>query len=161
AAEGTIHWDGHKRIIAGLDRFADRKRPIFLNLRGGDLGVAMSIGRLLRERGIDVGVGRTIADQCRGSGEADCIGPKSAGDPLQASVWSIGTCDLICVLVLAGGVHRTLPEDTIIVIQGSEISNRLGLNVSEEHREGLHARFRDLTKIYLTQMGVDPALADM
>src|SRR5215470_1796877 len=67
AAEGTIHWDGHKRIIAGLDRFADRKRPIFLNVRGGDLGVAMSIGRLVRERGIDVGIGRTIADQCRGS----------------------------------------------------------------------------------------------
>src|SRR5262245_27624771 len=26
AVEGTVHWDGHKRILAGLDRFADRKR---------------------------------------------------------------------------------------------------------------------------------------
>jgi len=162
AAEGTVHWDGHKRLIAGLDRFADRKRPVFLNVRGqSNLSVAMSIGRIFRERGIDVSVGRTIADRCGGLSESDCGALKRSGVALHASLSSIRTCDLACVLILAGGVRRTLPEDTTVLIQSTQISNRLGLNVSEEHREGLHARFREQIKLYFTQMGVDPALADM
>ena len=161
AAEGAVHWDGYKRFIAGLDRFADRKRPVFLNVRGrSDLNAAMSIGRLLRERGYDVGVGQTIADQCRGLTALDCVALKRSGVSLPASLSSIGTCDLACVLILAGGVRRTLPEDTSVVIQSTKIANRLGLNVSEEHREGLHAHFRDQIKLYFSQMGVDPTLAD-
>jgi hypothetical protein len=161
AAEGTVHWDGHTRFTAGLDRFADRKRPIFLNVRGqSDLNVAMSIGRLLRKRGYDVGVGQTIADQCQGN-ESDCVALKRSGVSLPASLSSIGTCDLACVLILAGGVHRTLPEDTKAVIQSTTIANRLGLNISDEQREGLHAHFRDHIKLYFAQMGVDPALADV
>jgi hypothetical protein len=161
AAEGTVHWDGYKRFIAGLDRFADRKRPVFLNVRGqSNLNVAMSIGRLLRERGYDVGVGQTIADQCRGLNDSDCVALKRSGVSLPASLSSIGTCDLACVLILAGGVRRTLPEDTTVLIQSAQIVNRLGLNVSDEHREGLHAHFREQIKLYFAQMGVDPALAD-
>jgi hypothetical protein len=95
AAEGTVHWDGHTRFTAGLDRFADRKRPIFLNVRGqSDLNVAMSVGRLLRKRGYDVAVGQTIADQCRGLNESDCVALKRSGVSLPASLSSIGTCDL-------------------------------------------------------------------
>ena len=162
AAEGTVHWDGHKRIIAGLDRFADRKRPVFLNVRGqSNLGVAISIGKIFRERGIDVGVGKTIADRCGGLSESDCVALKRSGVALHASLSSVVTCDLACVLILAGGVRRTLPEDTTVLIQSTQILNRLGLNVSEERREGLHARFHEQIKLYFTQMGVDPALADM
>jgi hypothetical protein len=161
AAEGTVHWDGHTRFIAGLDRFADRKRPVFLNVRGqSNLNVAMSIGRLLRERGYDVGVGQTIADQCQGLNDSDCVALKRSGVSLPASLSSIGTCDLACILILAGGVRRTLPEYTTVLIQSTQIANRLGLNVSDEHREGLHAHFREQIKLYFAQMWVDPALAD-
>jgi hypothetical protein len=162
AAEGTIHWDGHTRFTAALDRFADRKRPIFLNVRGqSDLNAAMSIGRLLRERGYDVGIGQTIADQCRGLNDSDCVALKRSGVSLPASLSSIGTCDVACVLILAGGVRRTLPEDTTILIQSTKIANRLGLNVSDEHRDGVHAHFHEQSKLYFAQMGVDPVLADM
>lgn len=161
-AEGTVPWDGHKRIIAGLDRFADRKHPVFINVYDkSNLSVATSIGRLLRERGIDVGVGQTIVDRCRGLSKSDCVALKRSGVSLNSALSSIGTCDLACVLILAGGVRRTLPEDTTVLIQSTQISNRLGLNVSDEHRGGLHARFREQTKLYFTQMGVDPALADI
>ena len=161
AAEGAVQWDGYKRVIAGLDRFPDRKRPVFLNVRGqGNLSAATSIGRILRERGVDVGIGRTIADQCQGLSELDCVALKRSGVSLNASLSSIGTCDLACVLILAGGVRRMLPENTTVVIQGTHILNRLGLNVSDDHREGVHARFREQTKLYFAQMGVDPALAD-
>jgi hypothetical protein len=162
AAEGRVYWDGYKRVIAGLDRFANRKRPVFLNIRGqSDLGVAMSIGRILRERGIEVGVGQTIADRCQGLSEPDCLALKRSGASLHASLSSIGTCDLACVLILAGGVRRMLPEDTTVVIHSSQVFNRLGLNVTDEHRQGIHARFRDQSKIYFAQMGLDPALADI
>jgi hypothetical protein len=161
AAEGTIHWDGHTRFIAGLDRFADRKGPIFLNVRGqSNLNVAMSIGRLLRERGYDVGVGQTTADQCRDLNDSDCVALKRSGVSLPASLSSIGTCDLACVLILAGGVRRTLPEYTTVLIQNTQIANRLGLNISDENRDGLHAHFREQIKRYFAQMGVAPALAD-
>ena len=162
AAEGRVYWDGYKRVIAGLDRFANRKRPVFLNVRGqSDLGVATSIGRILRERGIEVGVGQTIVDRCRGLSEPDCVTLKRSGVSLHASLSSISTCDLACVLILAGGVRRTLPEDTTVVIHSSQVFNRLGLNVSDEHRQGIHARFREQSKIYFAQMGLDPALADI
>jgi hypothetical protein len=162
AAEGRVYWDGYKRIIAGLDRFVNPKRPIFLNFRGqSDLGVAISVGRILRQRGIEVGVGQTIADRCRGLSEPDCVALKRSGVPLHASLSSIGTCDLACVLILAGGVRRMLPEDTTVVIHSSQVFNRLGLNVSDEHRQGIHARFREQSKIYFAQMGIDPALADI
>jgi hypothetical protein len=161
-AEGRVYWDGYKRIIAGLDRFANRKRAVFLNVRGqSDLGVATSIGRILRQRGIEVGVGQTIPDQCWGLSESDCVALKRSGASLHASLSSIKTCDLACVLILAGGVRRTLPEDTTVVIHSSQVFSRLGLNVSDEHRQGIHARFREQSKIYFAQMGLDPALADI
>jgi len=162
AAEGTVHWDGHKRIIAGLDRLADRRRPVFIDLRGqSDLGVAISIGRIFRGRGIDVGVGRTIPDQCRGVSESDCIALKLSGASLDASLSSIDTCELPCIFMLAGGVRRTLPEDTTVLIHGTQLFSRLGLNIADDHRRGLHARFREQTKLYFAQMGVDPTIADL
>ena len=162
AAEGTVHWDTYTRFIAALDRFSG-KAPIFLNVRGqSDLKTAMSIGRLLRERGwSDVRVSRTIVDQCRGLNDSDCVALKRSGVSLPASLSSIATCDLACVLVLAGGVRRTLPEDTTVVIQSTGIRNRLGLNLSDDAREGLHGYYRDLYKRYFEQMGIDPTLADM
>ena len=54
-----------------------------------------------------------------------------------------------------------LPEDTTVLIGGTQILNRLGLNFSDEKREGVHARFRDRTKLYFAQMGIDPVLADI
>jgi hypothetical protein len=161
AAEGTLHWDALTRFIAGLDR-SSGKAPIFLDVRGqSDLKAAMAIGRLLRERGYDVGVGRTIADRCRRLNDPDCVALKRSGVSLAASLSSIGTCDLACVLILAGGVRRTLPEDTTVLIQNTRIRNRLGLNVSDDAREGLHEHFRDQYKLYFEQMGIDPTLADI
>jgi hypothetical protein len=161
AAEGTVHWDAVTRFIAGLDR-SSGKVPIFIDIRGpSNLDAAMRIGRLLRERGYDVGVGRTITDRCRALNDSDCVTLKRSGVSLPASLSSVGTCDLACVLILAGGVRRTLPEDTTIFIQGTKITNRLGLNVSNEIREGRHDYFRNQSKLYFEQMGVDPTLADV
>lgn len=41
------------------------------------------------------------------------------------------------------------------------IHNRLAPNVSEEHREGLTARFGELFRLYLRDMGVETELLDI
>jgi hypothetical protein len=162
AVEGTVHWDSHKRMIALLDRLEGRKLPVVVNVRGpSNFGVAISIGRILRDRGIDVSAGRTLVDQCHRLSEADCTAMKRTGDPLTASLSTVKSCDIACVFILAGGLRRTIPEVTTVVIGGIQVAHRLDLNVSDERREGLRVQFREQFRLYLTQMGVDPKLADM
>src|SRR5215204_2426033 len=72
AAEGVVYWDSPLRIIAFLDRFGDRKRPVFIDVRG-EATAATRIGKVVRERGFEVGVSQTIVDQCQGLGKADCV----------------------------------------------------------------------------------------
>ena len=66
-----------------------------------------------------------------------------------------------CVLTLAGGVHRTLPAGTRMVLSGMSIRNRLAPNVSEERRQGLTTLFGDQFRHYLRDMGVEPELLDI
>src|ERR1700748_2334778 len=58
AAEGTVQWDTHKRRLAVLDRNAGHKFPIVIHAWGeSNLNVAASLGRILRDRGIDTTAG--------------------------------------------------------------------------------------------------------
>src|SRR3954468_6267830 len=163
AAEGTVQWDTHKRLIAILDRQAGRKLPVVIHSWGpANLNVAYSLGRILRSRGFDTTAGATEVAACQGKTEADCFALKRPGGPLDAKLKTVDmACDLACVLVLAGGVHRSLPAGTKVILSGMEIRNRLAPNVSEERREGLTARFGELYRLYLRDMGVDTELLDI
>jgi hypothetical protein len=164
AAEGKVYWDTHKRLLALLDRIAGRKPPIVLGIssEGHDLNVAAAMGRIIRERGLDVGVGSTRAGRCVGATEAACLALKRSSDPLDSTIdVSAGPCDLACVLILAGGVHRSIPATAKVVVAGMRIRNRLGLNVSEERREGLSSLFGDQFRLYLARMGMDPELFEI
>jgi hypothetical protein len=163
AAEGTVQWDTHKRLIAILDRQGGRKLPVVIHGWGpAYLNVATSLGRILRSRGIDATVGSTEVDACNGKPEVDCFALKRPGGPLDAKLKTLDVaCDLACVLTLAGGVHRSLPAGTRVVLSGMEIHNRLAPNVSEERRQGLTVRFGELYRIYLRDMGVETELLDI
>ena len=163
AAEGTVQWDTHKRLIAILDRQAGRKLPVIIHAWGGsDLNVAVSLGRILRDRGIDTSAGATDVAACNGKSEAECFALKRPGGPLDARLTLTKTrCDLACVLTLAGGVHRTLPAGARMILGRMSIHNRLAPNVSEEHRQGLTVLFGDQFRRYLKEMGVEPELLDI
>jgi hypothetical protein len=163
AAEGVIQWDTHKRLIAILDRQAGRKLPVVIHSWGeSNLNVATSLGRILRDRGIDTTVGSTEVETCKGKPDTECFALKRPGGPLEAKVNVLDTrCELACVLMLAGGVQRSLPAGTRMVLSGMLIHNRLAPNVSDERREGLTARFGELFRIYLREMGVEPELLDI
>lgn len=163
AAEGTVQWDTHKRLIAILDRQAGRKLPVIIHAWGdSNLNVAASLGRILRDHGIDTTVGTTDVEACNGKSEAECFALKRQGGPLDAKVTLTDTrCDLACVLTLAGGVHRTLPAGTRMILGSMSIHNRLAPNVSEERRQGLTTLFGDQFRRYLKDMGVEPELLDI
>jgi hypothetical protein len=163
AAEGAVQWDSHKRLIAILDRQGGRKLPVMLHTRGNsNFNVATSLGRILRDRGIDTTEGSTEVEACQGKSDAECFALKRPGGPLEAKVVTADTtCDLACVLALAGGVHRTLPAGSRVLLTGMAIFNRLDLNVPEQQRQGLAARFGQLFRVYLREMGVDTELLDM
>ena len=162
AAEGIVQWDTHKRLIAILDRQAGRRLPVVIHSWGeSNLNVATSLGRILRDRGIDTTAGSTEVEACNGKSETECFALKRPGGPLDAKLNLLETrCDLACVLMLAGGVHRSLPAGTQMILSGMSIHNRLAPNVSDERREGLTARFGELFRLYLRDMGVEPELLD-
>lgn len=162
AAEGIVEWDTLKRLIAILDRQAPRKLPVVIHARGGDLKISTNLGRILRGRGIDTTVGKTEVEACDGMSEADCFALKRQGGPLDARMnLSDLSCNTPCVLMLAGGVHRSLPPSTRIVLTGKFIRSRLAPNMSDEARDGLKARHDELFRLYLRQMGVEPELLDI
>ena len=163
AAEGTVQWDTHKRLIAILDRQSGRKLPVVVHTWGtSSLNVATGLGRILRDRGIDTTEGTTEVEACNGKPEAECFVLKRPGGPLDARMnLSDARCDLACVLMLAGGVHRSLPPGTRMILSGMFIRNRLAPNVSDERREGLTARFGEQFRMYLRDMGVETELLDI
>ena len=163
AAEGTVQWDTHKRLIAILDRQAGRKLPVIIHAWGeSNLNVAASLGRILRDHGIDTTAGTTDVEACHGKSETECFALKRPGGPLDAKVTLTDIrCDLACVLTLAGGVHRSLPAGTKVIVGGMSIRNRLAPNVSEERRQGLTVEYRELLRRYLRDMGVEPELVDI
>jgi hypothetical protein len=162
AVEGTADWDGSRRVIAALDRLGTRKIPVVLNFRGrSDFGAAMAIGKILRERKVDATAGQTLVEGCDDPRAAACLALKRSGKPVQARLAPNKVCDVACLLGLAGGVRRTLPEATVVVLGGVMIANRIGLEAADPFRDGRRVQFRDRVKVHLTQMGVDPQVADM
>jgi hypothetical protein len=163
AAEGVVQWDTFKRLLAVIERLGNRKLPIVLNDWGdGNLNVAVTLGKIIREHGLDVSAGATVAADCAKATEADCLALKRSGKPVNAGIdTALVECDITCVLVMAGGVHRTLPADARVVIGAMQISSRLAANVSAECRQELQTHYGDQFRLYLTQMGVHPEVADI
>ncbi|MCS3450153.1 MULTISPECIES: hypothetical protein [Bradyrhizobium] len=163
AAEGAVQWDTYKRLLAILDRQNGRKLPVVINVRGNsNLNVASSLGRILRDRGIDAAVAATEVEACTGKSEEECFALKRPGGPLDAKEKLSGiACDFACLLVLSGGVHRSLPQGSRVVLSGMAIHNRLAPNVSAEHRESLTSIFTDQFRRYLGEMGIDHELLDV
>ena len=146
--------DGHYLVINGR-RWRATDPDIPENRRA-------ELTRILRDRGIDTMVAATAVEACNGKPEEECFALKRPGGPLDAKEKPSGTaCDLACVLVLAGGVHRSLPAGSHVVLSGMAIHNRLAPNVSAEHRESLTSIFTDQFRRYLGEMGIDHELLDV
>jgi hypothetical protein len=128
----------------------------------GNLKVATSLGKIIRDHGLDVRAGATIVADCANVTETECFAIKRIGKVLDAKIDTTSVaCDVNCVLVLASGVHRTLPADAKVVIGPTHIANRLAPNVSAEHQVGLQTQFSNQFRLYLSQMGVSTEIVDI
>jgi hypothetical protein len=163
AAEGVVEWDTFKRLFAFMERLGDRKVPVVLNNWGaGNLNVAVSLGKIIRAHGLDVRAGETVVADCEGATETACFALKRSGNPLDAKIDDASVlCDVVCVLVLAGGVHRTLPADAKVLIEPTHIADRLAPKVSDERQQGLQWSYGEQYRLYLTQMGLGGELIDV
>ena len=163
AAEGSVEWDTYKRLLAFLARHGDGKLPVVVNVWGaGDLNVAVTLGKIIRERGLDVSAGVTTVAGCAKTPDAACFALKRSGNPLDARIDNtFVTCDVVCVLILAGGVHRTLPAGAVVAIGPRRIRDRLAPNVAAERQQALQARYDDQYRLYLKEVGVSAEIVDI
>ncbi|MBZ9676964.1 hypothetical protein [Mesorhizobium sp. ES1-1] len=103
SAEGAITLQATDKLRHMLIMIGDRRLPVVISSRGGDLFSALTMGRLIRERKLDVVVARTNVTGCR-SARSGCS-DDNGGYVGLISEFGV-ECDSACALVLAGGVKR-------------------------------------------------------
>lgn len=107
AAQGAITKDTATELRRTLAALEGRKPPILIYSTGGTVEVAMEIGQLIRNHGLDIAVARTIpAKGDPGHGQIDERSP---------------LCVSACTLVLAGGVRRIIPATSRIGVHQQTI----------------------------------------
>jgi len=133
----VVEWDTFKGLFAFMDHLGERRMPMVLhNWGAGNLKVATSLGKIIRDHGLDARAGTTLIADCAEVTETECITLKRSGKVLDAKIdTTFVACDDNCVLVLAGGVHRTLPADATVVIGPTHIADRLAPNASQDRQE--------------------------
>jgi hypothetical protein len=141
AAEGTIKLDTADDFLAFLDReqLAGYSFNVVLNSNGGSMVGAMEFGSLLRRRGHDTLVGRTV--------------PEGRWHTTES-----GECISACAIAFLGGVSRTAAPDSIGVHQ---FYDEAGLSVPDEPLFtaldlSSHQLLSALLVDYVFRMGVDP-----
>ena len=122
SGEGTIDAGTPDRLRQLLDTVGGRKLPLVINSPGGDVQAALAVGRLIRERGLDVAVARTDFLDCD---------PNASGcatkDSLHAglTVDSGAECDSACVVMIAGGVRRLVGANAHISLHSLGMGNKV------------------------------------
>jgi hypothetical protein len=103
SAEGAITPQTPPKLSQLLATLGDRRLPVVINSRGGDLISALATGRLIHERKLDTAVARTDFVGCDPA-EWNCLAEDGAYAGLTTDVGV--ECDSACALMLAGGVRR-------------------------------------------------------
>jgi len=170
-AEGTIDENAHRRLHGLLNRLGQRKLPIYFHSPGGSLEAAMAIGRMMRERGMTAGVGRTIPRGCDPlqEHESACDALKRAGRELLAELRTARTlCNSACVYALIGARVREIGAGARVGVHEIAVSryDERALPVpidrkslSQEQLRQLRAEEVRLAR-YIGDMGIDKALFD-
>ncbi|TPL62820.1 hypothetical protein [Mesorhizobium sp. B2-3-15] len=135
SAEGAITNQAPRKLRQLLATLGDRRLPVVISSRGGDLPSALAMGRLIHERKLDIAVARTDFVDCD-PGAWNCLATEGAyaGLSIDAGV----ECDSACALVVAGGARRL---------------------VGPRARLSLYPMGQKLVvKAYLDEMAISPAL---
>lgn len=169
-AEGTIDRDAPARLRSLLNRLGKRKLPIYFHSPGGSVNGGLAIGRLMRERRMTAGVGRTIPVGCDPAKrqEAACDSLKSSGRELLAELRTARTlCNSSCVYALVGASVREVGAGARIGVHEIALRNfdERGMpaplfdrkKLSSEQLRQIKAQETQIIR-YIGDMGIDKAL---
>ncbi|MGX9576750.1 hypothetical protein [Mesorhizobium sp. f-mel] len=128
AAQGTITPDTLKIFRQLLDTVGCRRLPLIVSSPGGDLLSALAMGRLIRERKLDVAIARTDFPGCKpqdkGCAPTDGFYPGVVTD-------SGAGCDDACPIMLAGGVRRFVDPNVPVSVQSLAFAERIRSYLAE------------------------------
>lgn len=114
SAEGGIDAKTPVRLEATLKTLGERKLPLVVSSRGGDVQAAMAMGKMIREERLAVAVGTTVFAGCKLRDEG-CIAQAKSPAPLFGNAVSGGgACTRDCLLVLAAGKTRVAGYGTLV-----------------------------------------------
>lgn len=157
SAEGKITPDTPKRFKRFLKDLRGRKLPVVFQSRGGDVGAALSVGRMIRAAELDTAVGRTQLDDC------PMLDPRCTQKIIRDG-WSKGEvhaggayCFSACPLAFAGGKARAAATNAYVGVH--QLTNGASHEETGKRRLDVISTKIDpeLNKklaIYLDEMGV-------
>lgn len=128
AAQGTITPDTQKIFRQLLDTVGGRRLPLIVSSPGGDLLSAFAMGRLIRDRKLDVAIARTDFTGCKPQ-DKGCA-PPDGFYPGVATDLGAG-CDAACPIMLAGGVRRFVGPKVPVSVQSLAFAERIRSYLAE------------------------------
>ncbi|RWQ22546.1 MAG: hypothetical protein EOS19_30545 [Mesorhizobium sp.] len=128
AAQGTITPDTQKVFRQLLDTVGGRRLPLVVSSPGGDLLSALAMGRLIRDRKLDVAIARTDFTGCKPQ-DKGCAPPDGF---YPGVVTDLGAgCDAACPIMLAGGVRRFVGPKVPVSVQSLAFAERIRSYLAE------------------------------
>lgn len=121
SAEGVVTPQTPAVFKKFLKQAGKNRLPVLINSLGGDVEASMALGKLIRARGLDVGVGWTLFSGCWPEDKGCKLPADQRGVYRGIPVTWRAFCVTSCSFVLAGG-HTRLATGTTIAVTPLEVS---------------------------------------
>jgi hypothetical protein len=131
AAQGRIVAGTARRFREVLSQLGERRLPILIDSGGGAVEDALSIGRLIRAKGLQVAITRTAYGPCAPA-DAACRKAKTGGELRGLAEARGSKCASSCAFILAGGAQRLVGPGTGVGLH--QISTTLRKYLVERRR---------------------------
>jgi hypothetical protein len=169
--EGDFGVGSAAQFRALLSHLGKQKLPVFFHSPGGLVEEALTIGRLMREKGMTSGVGRTIPEGCLDEKrKKECDDLKKSGKKLDADLLtSAGRCSSACVYALLGGKTRIVPPGARVGVHAARSVNIANKQVkmvdvtkkSAAQQKADRQRYQEKLRTYVREMGTNVQLVDV
>ncbi len=113
SAQGQIDEATPEEFRRVFARLGERKLPVLIDSIGGEVDASLTIGRMIRARGLDVFVTKTIIEPCAAT-SIECKSLQGRGIQTGRAEAHISKCASACAFVLAGGVRRYVGAWTLV-----------------------------------------------
>jgi hypothetical protein len=170
ASEGPIGIGTAARLRAFLAQKDRQNLPVFFESGGGSIDEAFKVGRILRQKGISAGIGRTRPEACSNNDEKSCIELKKSGKTLASELLGDGArCSSTCVYAFVGAKERKAWPSRRIGVHSTQLAHfypdgRVKMvemaTATPEQKRQLQKYHSELQN-YFREMGIVPRLADL